>query len=90
MAKKAAAAERSIDVTENVILLAAFARLPSESNGLPPPLPSFMFVCELPPAEEVFDAAPPLVGLLEVSTSRPLVVEAALDAVDVPEVAATA
>lgn len=60
--------------------------MPGESNGLPPPLPSFMFVCELPAAEEVLDARLLNVRELDVSTSMSLLVDAALEVTEVFEV----
>lgn len=47
--------------------------MPAVSNGLPPPLPSEVFVCELPADDVVLDdelEADAAVGLLDVSTNK--------------------
>ena len=51
-------AENSIDAAEIESPLAPLPILPGVSNGLPPPLPSFRSVCELPLDDDVCDAPP--------------------------------
>lgn len=70
IAKRTVPVARSIVAREHDVNDASEFILPSLSNGLPPPLLSFIFVCEFPVEEEVGVAV--AVGTVDVSTRMPL------------------
>lgn len=74
MAKRSIAVVMSTVVREQVVdTEASEPMLPSVSNGLPPPLLSFRFICEFPLEEEELEEEEEVaVGAVEVSTSIPL------------------
>lgn len=74
MAKRSIAVVMSTVVREQVVdTEASEPMLPSVSNGLPPPLLSFRFICEFPLEEEEEELEEEVaVGAVEVSTSMPL------------------